>query len=68
MKTYSMKASEVDKKHYVVDADGVVLGRMAAVIATVLRGKNKLTFTPSMTAVTTSLLSMPKRSCLPAIR
>ena len=48
MKTYSMKASEVDKKHYVVDADGVVLGRMAAVIATVLRGKNKPTFTPSM--------------------
>ena len=50
MKTYSMKASEVDKKHYVVDADGVVLGRMAAVIATVLRGKkrNKSTFTPSM--------------------
>jgi large subunit ribosomal protein L13 len=48
MKTYSMKASEVDKKHYVVDADGVVLGRMAAVIATILRGKNKPTYTPSM--------------------
>ena len=43
MKTYSMKASEIDKKHYVVDADGLVLGRMAAVIATVLRGKNKPT-------------------------
>mgnify|MGYP001402249307 CR=1 FL=1 len=48
MKTYSMKASEIDKKHYVVDADGVVLGRMAAVIATVLRGKNKPTYTPHM--------------------
>ena len=48
MKTYQMKASEVDKKHYVVDADGVVLGRMAAVIATILRGKNKPTYTPSM--------------------
>ena len=48
MKTYSMKASQVDKKHYVVDADGLVLGRMAAVIASVLRGKNKPTFTPHM--------------------
>ena len=48
MKTYSMKASEIDKKHYVVDAEGMVLGRMAAVIATVLRGKNKPTFTPHM--------------------
>ena len=48
MKTYSMKASEIDKKHYVVDADGLVLGRMAAVIATVLRGKNKPTYTPHM--------------------
>ena len=48
MKTYSMKASEIDKKHYVVDAEGLVLGRMAAVIATVLRGKNKPTFTPHM--------------------
>lgn len=48
MKTYSMKASEIDKKHYVVDADGVVLGRMAAVIAAVLRGKNKPTYTPHM--------------------
>ena len=46
MKTYSMKASEIDKKHYVVDAEGLVLGRMAAVIATVLRGKNKPAFTP----------------------
>ena len=48
MKTYSMKASEIDKKHYVVDAEGLVLGRMAAVIATVLRGKNKPTYTPHM--------------------
>ncbi|PPR63789.1 MAG: 50S ribosomal protein L13 [Alphaproteobacteria bacterium MarineAlpha4_Bin2] len=48
MKTYSMKTSEIDKKHYVVDAEGLVLGRMAAVIASVLRGKNKPTFTPHM--------------------
>lgn len=48
MKTYSMKASEIDKKHFVVDADGLVLGRMAAIIADVLRGKHKPTYTPHM--------------------
>ncbi len=48
MQTYSMKASEIDKKHYVVDADGLILGRMASIIAKILRGKNKPTFTPHM--------------------
>ena len=48
MKTYSAKASELDKKWYLVDADGVVLGRLAAVIASRLRGKHKLTYTPHM--------------------
>ena len=46
MKTYSAKPSEVSRKWYVIDADGVVLGRMAAVIATRLRGKHKTTYTP----------------------
>ena len=46
MKTYSAKPSDVDKKWYVVDAEGVVLGRLAAVIATRLRGKHKPIFTP----------------------
>ncbi len=45
-KTYSMKESEIDKKWYVVDASGKVLGRLAAEIAKVLRGKNKPSFTP----------------------
>ncbi|MBN2078235.1 MAG: 50S ribosomal protein L13 [Spirochaetes bacterium] len=45
-KTYSMKASEISKKWYVVDADGKVLGRLASEIAKILRGKNKPTFTP----------------------
>ena len=48
MKTYSAKVSEIDRKWYVIDADGVVLGRMAAVIATRLRGKHKTTYTPHM--------------------
>lgn len=48
MKTYSMKASEIDKQWYIVDAEGLVLGRMAAIIADRLRGKHKPTFTPHM--------------------
>lgn len=48
MKTYSQKASEVQRDWYVVDASGLVLGRLATQIATLLRGKHKPTFTPSM--------------------
>jgi large subunit ribosomal protein L13 len=46
MKTYNAKPSEVTQSWYVVDAEGVVLGRLASVIAMVLRGKHKPTFTP----------------------
>ena len=46
MKTYSMKSAEVQKKWLVVDADGVVLGRMAAEIAKILRGKHRPNYTP----------------------
>jgi large subunit ribosomal protein L13 len=46
MKTYSAKPTEVTKKWLVIDAEGVVLGRLAAVIATRLRGKHKPMFTP----------------------
>ena len=46
MKTYSAKPSEVTKKWVVVDAEGVVLGRMASEIAKRLRGKHKPMFTP----------------------
>src|SRR5215510_2488 len=48
MKTYSAKASEIAKKWYVVDADGVILGRLASIVADRLRGKHKTTFTPHM--------------------
>ena len=47
-KTYSMKASEIDKKWFVIDATGLVLGRLASIIAMRLRGKHKPTFTPHM--------------------
>ena len=48
MRTYSAKPSEIEKKWWVVDAEGVVLGRLAAVIASYLRGKHKPSFTPHM--------------------
>lgn len=46
MKSYIQKPHEVERKWYVVDADGKTLGRMATEIATVLRGKHKPTYTP----------------------
>lgn len=46
MKTFSQKPAEVEKKWILVDADKVVLGRMASIVAYRLRGKHKPTFTP----------------------
>jgi len=46
MKTYSAKPSEVVKKWIMIDAEGLVLGRLASVIAARLRGKHKPMFTP----------------------
>lgn len=46
MKTYSAKPSEVEKKWVLIDAEGVVLGRLASIVAMRLRGKHKPTFTP----------------------
>lgn len=48
MKTYLPKASEDLRRWHVVDADGVVLGRLAVQIANLLRGRNKAVFTPHM--------------------
>ena len=48
MKTYMAKAETVERKWYVVDAAGVPLGRLASRVASVLRGKNKPTFTPTV--------------------
>ena len=44
--TYMAKPGEVERKWYVVDATDVPMGRLSAVVASVLRGKNKPTFTP----------------------
>nr|WP_330392777.1 50S ribosomal protein L13 [Asaccharospora irregularis] len=46
MKSYIAKPAEVQRKWYLVDAEGKTLGRIATEIATILRGKHKPTFTP----------------------
>ena len=48
MKTYSAKPLEVERKWYLIDADGEILGRMATKIADILRGKNKPEYTPNV--------------------
>ena len=48
MKTYSQKASEVQREWYLVDATEQTLGRLATQIATLLRGKHKPTFSPNL--------------------
>lgn len=46
MKTYAMKPAEAQKEWTLIDAEGLVVGRLAAIIATRLRGKHKASFTP----------------------
>ncbi len=48
MKTYSATPADFDKKWILIDAEGVVLGRLASIIAMRLRGKHKPSFTPHM--------------------
>jgi len=46
MKTFSQKPAEVAKKWVMIDAEGLVVGRLASIVALRLRGKHKATFTP----------------------
>ena len=46
MKTYAAKPAEIEKKWVLIDAEGLVVGRLAALIATRLKGKHKPTYTP----------------------
>jgi large subunit ribosomal protein L13 len=48
MKTFTAKPSNIEKKWVLIDAEGLVLGRLASIVATILRGKNKPTYTPHM--------------------
>ena len=47
-KTYSAKPLEVERKWYLIDAEGETLGRLAVKIANILRGKNKPEYTPNV--------------------
>jgi large subunit ribosomal protein L13 len=48
MKTFSATPSDIEKKWVLIDAEGVVLGRLASQVAKILRGKHKPSFTPHM--------------------
>ena len=48
MNTYTPKKSEIERTWHLVDAEGLVLGRMATEIATILRGKHKATYAPNI--------------------
>lgn len=48
MSTYSPKAEEIEREWYVVDANGMVLGRLASEVASILRGKRKPMFAPHL--------------------
>ncbi|MEP6492973.1 MAG: 50S ribosomal protein L13 [bacterium] len=48
MKTFSATPSDIEQRWHIVDADGMILGRLASEVAKVLRGKNKPIFTPHM--------------------
>ncbi len=48
MRTYTATPAEIEKRWVVIDAEGVVLGRLASIVAMRLRGKHKATFTPHM--------------------
>lgn len=48
MNTFTATPADIEKKWILVDAEGVVLGRLASIVASILRGKHKPTFTPHM--------------------
>lgn len=48
MQTLSVKPADIQKKWYLIDAEDLVLGRLASIVAKILRGKHKTSFTPHM--------------------
>ena len=48
LKTYTAKPSEIEKKWWLIDAEDLVVGRLSSIIAKILRGKHKTTFTPNI--------------------
>ena len=47
-KTYGAKPSEIEKKWWIIDAQDLIVGRLASIVANILRGKHKTTFTPNI--------------------
>ena len=54
VRTFSPKVSEITREWLVIDAEGLVLGRVATVAASLLRGKHRVYFAPTSTVATTS--------------
>jgi len=48
LKTYAAKPSEIQRKWWLIDAEGLVVGRVSTIIANLLRGKHKATFSPNL--------------------
>jgi len=48
LKTYTAKPSEIEKKWWLIDAEDLIVGRLATIVAKILRGKHKTTFTPNI--------------------
>jgi len=63
-KTYSLKEAEVTKKWLLIDAKNLVLGRLACLVATALRGKHKPVFTPHMDCGDNVVIINAKQVCL----
>ncbi len=62
MKTMSLKPADVEKKWVVIDASGLVVGRLATIVAMRLRGKHKANYTPHVDCGDNIMSSMPRRS------
>lgn len=64
MKTYSLKASEIKKAWHLIDAEGLVLGRLATIISGRLRGKHKPEYTPHLDCGDNIIVINAEKVCL----
>ena len=63
-KTYSLKAGDITKKWILIDAANIVLGRLASLVARILRGKHKAAFTPHMDCGDNVIIVNAEQVCL----
>ncbi|NRA73655.1 MAG: 50S ribosomal protein L13 [Rickettsiales bacterium] len=63
-KTYSLKQADIDKKWLLIDAKDIVLGRLASLVAGLLRGKHKPKYTPHMDCGDNVIIVNAKHVCL----